>query len=121
MVDQHPMILGDARDILQGVSDLAAEELVDETALCLVLIPDLSVTDKVNDHIPIGIVDWELSQLGVRPIDLGQLIAELWSPVLYRNVDAVKWLVRAFASGYGSLDGSFAYRTIIDVGVQTDV
>lgn len=34
MVDRYPMILGDARDILQGVSDLAAEELADETALC---------------------------------------------------------------------------------------
>ena len=34
MVYRYPMILGDARDILQGVSDLAAEELADETALC---------------------------------------------------------------------------------------
>jgi hypothetical protein len=83
-----------------------------------VLIPDVSVTDNVNDHIPIRIVDWELSQLGVRPLDLGQFIAELWSLTLYRNVGAAEWLVRAFASGYGSLDDSFAYRTIIHAGVH---
>uniref|UniRef100_A0A0D2XZQ4 Aminoglycoside phosphotransferase domain-containing protein n=1 Tax=Fusarium oxysporum (strain Fo5176) TaxID=660025 RepID=A0A0D2XZQ4_FUSOF len=33
VVDRHPEILGDARDVLQGVSDLAAGELADESAL----------------------------------------------------------------------------------------
>ena len=82
------------------------------------MIQDVSVTDDVIDQIPIRIVDWELSQLGVRPLDLGQFIAELWSLMLYRNVGAAEWLVQAFASGYSSLDDSFTYRTIIHVGVH---
>jgi hypothetical protein len=59
-----------------------------------------------------------LSQLGVRPLDLGQFIAELWSLKLHRNIDAGEWLIRAFTAGYGLVDDNFAYRTIIHVGVH---
>ncbi|QPC78758.1 hypothetical protein HYE68_009510 [Fusarium pseudograminearum] len=125
MVDQHPDVLGDARDVLQGVSDLAAGELLNETDLCPihgdfwtgnVLISDVPVTD--SGRIPVRVVDWEMSQLGVRPVDLGQFIAELWSLKLYRNIDAGEWLIRAFAAGYGLVDDTFAYRAIIHVGIH---
>ncbi|KAL6913175.1 hypothetical protein FSHL1_010858 [Fusarium sambucinum] len=125
MVDQHPDVLGDARDVFQGVSDLAAEELLNETDLCPIhgdfwtgniLISDAPVTG--SDRTPIRVVDWELSQLGVRPLDLGQFIAELWSLKLYRDIDAGEWLIHAFAAGYGPVDDNFAYRTIIQVGVH---
>ncbi|KAM5345531.1 hypothetical protein ACJ41O_011392 [Fusarium nematophilum] len=125
MVDRHPTILGDARDVLQGISDLAAGELVDETALCAihgdfwtgnVLLPDIPI--ERGTQTPIRIVDWEMAELGVRPLDLGQMIAELWQLKLYKNIDAGEWLIQAFARGYGAVDAEFAYRTIIHVGVH---
>ncbi|KAF5001411.1 hypothetical protein FDECE_10940 [Fusarium decemcellulare] len=125
MADRHPTILGDARDVLQGISDLAAGELVDETALYVihgdfwtgnVLLPDVPIQEGAQT--PIRIVDWEMAQLGVRPLDLGQMIAELWQLKLYKDLDAGEWLIRAFADGYGTVDDEFAYRTIIHVGVH---
>ncbi|KAM0562645.1 hypothetical protein ACHAPJ_002335 [Fusarium lateritium] len=124
-VDQHPEILGDARDALQGVSDLAAGELVDESALYVIhgdfwtgniLLPDTPIQEGIQT--PIRIVDWEMAQLGVRPLDLGQVIAELWELKLYKDIDAGEWLIRAFADGYDTIDDDFAYRTIIHVGVH---
>ncbi|KAF4441509.1 cytoplasmic trna 2-thiolation protein 2 [Fusarium austroafricanum] len=125
MVDRQPEILGDARDVLQGVSDLAAGELADESALYPIhgdfwtgniLLPDIPMVN--GSHTPVRIVDWEMVQLGVRPLDLGQVIAELWLLKLYKDIDAGEWLIRAFADGYDSVDDDFAYRTIIHVGVH---
>jgi hypothetical protein len=67
---------------------------------------------------PMRVIDWEMVQLGVRPLDLGQVIAELWQLKLYKDIDAGEWLIRAFADGYGAVDDSFAYRTIIHVAVH---
>lgn len=64
------------------------------------------------------VIDWEMVQLGVRPLDLGQVIAELWQLKLYKDIDAGEWLIRAFADGYGAVDDNFAYRTIIHVAVH---
>ncbi|KAM0436192.1 hypothetical protein ACHAPT_003084 [Fusarium lateritium] len=124
-VDQHPSILSDVRDVLQGISDLAAKELEDETALNPihgdfwtgnVLLPDVPVQEGTQT--PVKIVDWELAELGVRPLDLGQIIAELWQLKLYKDMDAGEWLIRGFAGGYDAVDDEFAYRTIIHVGVH---
>ncbi|KAJ4264764.1 hypothetical protein NW762_005007 [Fusarium torreyae] len=124
-VDRHPDILGDARDALQGVSDLAAGELVDESALYVIhgdfwtgniLLPDTPTQEGIQT--PVRIVDWEMAQLGVRPLDLGQVIAELWELKLYKDIDAGEWLIRAFADGYDTVDDDFAYRTIIHAGVH---
>lgn len=64
------------------------------------------------------VIDWEMVQLGVRPLDLGQVIAELWQLKLYKDIDAGEWLIRAFAAGYGAVDDNFAYRVIIHVAVH---
>ncbi|KAF5021662.1 hypothetical protein F66182_6282 [Fusarium sp. NRRL 66182] len=125
MVDRHPDILGDARDVLQGVCDLAAGELTDESTLYVIhgdfwtgniLLPDVPIREGTQT--PVRIVDWEMAQLGVRPLDLGQVIAELWQLKLFKNIDAGEWLIQAFADGYGTVDHDFAYRTIIHVGVH---
>ncbi|KAL2680771.1 hypothetical protein Neosp_008374 [[Neocosmospora] mangrovei] len=124
-VDQHATILGDSIDVIQGISELAAKELEDEAALNVihgdfwtgnVLLPDVSIQEGTQT--PIRIVDWEMAELGVRPLDLGQMIAELWQLKLYKDIDAGEWLIRAFADGYGAVDDEFAYRTIIHVGVH---
>ncbi|EXK94831.1 hypothetical protein FOQG_03644 [Fusarium oxysporum f. sp. raphani 54005] len=125
VVDRHPEILGDARDVLQGVSDLAARELADESALYPIhgdfwtgniLLPDTPLVK--GTHTPIRIVDWEMVQIGVRPLDLGQVIAELWQLKLYKDIAAGEWLIRAFADAYGAVSDDFAYRTVIHVGVH---
>lgn len=67
---------------------------------------------------PVRVIDWEMVQLGVRPLDLGQVIAELWQLKLYKDIDAGEWLIRAFAAGYGAMDDNFAYRVIIHVAVH---
>lgn len=80
------------------------------------MLPDVSIQEGTQT--PIRIVDWELAELGIRPLDLGQMIAELWQLKLYKDIDAGEWLIRAFADGYGAVDDEFAYRTIIHVGVH---
>ncbi|KAF9777172.1 hypothetical protein IL306_004536 [Fusarium sp. DS 682] len=125
MVDRHPEILGDARDVLQGVSDLAAGELADESALHPIhgdfwtgniLLPDTSLLKGTQT--PIRVIDWEMVQIGVRPLDLGQVIAELWLLKLYKDIAAGEWLIQAFADGYDAVDDDFSYRTVIHVGVH---
>ncbi|KAF5684433.1 cytoplasmic trna 2-thiolation 2 [Fusarium denticulatum] len=125
VVDRYPEILGDARDVFQGVSDLAAGELANESALYPIhgdfwtgniLLPDTPLAK--GTYTPIRIVDWEMVQLGARPLDLGQAIAELWQLNLYKDIAAGEWLIQAFADGYGAVSDDFAYRTVIHVGVH---
>lgn len=59
-----------------------------------------------------------MAELGIRPFDLGQMIAELWQLKLFRNIDAGVWLIEAFADGYGPVDVSFVFRTILHVGAH---
>lgn len=67
---------------------------------------------------PVFIVDWEMCHLGVRPVDLGQMIAEMWELSLFKGVDEGKWLIEGFVGGYGSFDDDFAFRTAIHVGTH---
>jgi hypothetical protein len=59
-----------------------------------------------------------MAQLGIRPLDLGQMIAELWELKLYRDLDAGPWVIRGFAAGYGPLDTDTAFRSILHVGAH---
>ncbi len=64
------------------------------------------------------IVDWEMCQIGVRPLDLGQMIAEIYNLFLFKGIEAGKWLIEGFAEGYGYVDDDFAYRAAIHTGVH---
>ena len=64
------------------------------------------------------IVDWELSHIGARALDLGQMIAELYETKLFKNVDGGLWIIDGFSKGYGSLTDEMALRTAIHVGVH---
>ncbi|KAH8686692.1 kinase-like domain-containing protein [Ilyonectria robusta] len=125
MADRHPTILGDVKSDLQDICNMTATELVDEAALYVihgdfwtgnVLLPNEAIQEGAQT--PVRIIDWELAQLGVRPLDLGQMIAELWQLKLYKDIDAGDWLIEAFAGGYGSLSSDDAFRAIIHVGVH---
>lgn len=59
-----------------------------------------------------------MCQLGVRPLDLGQMIAELYELTLYKDIKAGLWIVDGFLAGYGFVDDDFAYRTALHVGTH---
>lgn len=81
-----------------------------------VLLPNIPIEDGVKT--PLRVIDWEMAQLGMRPLDLGQMIAEMWQLKLYKDIDAGIWLIEGFANGYGEIDDEFAFRTIIHVGIH---
>lgn len=59
-----------------------------------------------------------MAQLGVRPEDLGQLIAELWQLQLYKGIGAGLWIIQGFVEGYGKVDTDFAFRALLHVGAH---
>lgn len=59
-----------------------------------------------------------MGQLGVRPEDFGQLVAELWELKLYKDIDAGLWMIEGFADGYGSVDDDFVFRALIHTGAH---
>ncbi|KAJ5545400.1 hypothetical protein N7461_007704 [Penicillium sp. DV-2018c] len=81
-----------------------------------VLIPNVHLTGQ--SETTLFIVDWEMSHIGSRALDLGQMIAELYETKLFKDVDAGLWVIRGLLEGYGSLSNEIAFRTAIHVGVH---
>lgn len=52
------------------------------------------------------------------PLDLGQMIAELYELYLYKGIKAGLWLIKGFSAGYGYVDEDFSYRTALHVGTH---
>lgn len=80
------------------------------------LIPDRHLEDGYQPTI--FIIDWELCTLGARPLDLAQMIAELYELYLYRGIRAGLWMIEGFCAGYDFEDDAFAFRTAIHVGTH---
>lgn len=57
-------------------------------------------------------------QLALTPLDLGQMIAELYELKLYKDMDAGLWLIQGLMKGYGAVDDGLAFRTLLHVGVH---
>ncbi|KAI0976071.1 kinase-like domain-containing protein [Xylaria arbuscula] len=124
-VAQFPSILDEARDVFEKVKDMAAKELEDESQVQAIhgdfwtgniLLPDGPI--KEGSDVTMFVIDWELSQIGVPNLDLGQMIAELYELKLYKNITAGLWMVQGFAQGYGEVSDDFAFRTAIQVGTH---
>ncbi|KAI3336528.1 kinase-like domain-containing protein [Xylariaceae sp. AK1471] len=124
-VAQFPSVLGEAQDVFEKVKAMAAKELEDESRLQVIhgdfwtgniLLPDSSIQE--GSDVPMFVIDWEMSQIGVPNLDIGQMIAELYEMKLYRNVTAGVWMVQGFVEGYGSVSEDFAFRTAIQVGAH---
>lgn len=81
-----------------------------------ILLPDQDPESK--HRASMFVIDWEMCQLGVRPLDLGQMIAELYELFLYKDIEAALWLIEGFATGYGFVDDGFAFRVAIHVGTH---
>lgn len=81
------------------------------------LLPNTPLTSTTQTTI--AIIDWELVQLATRPLDLGQMIAELYQLQHYKDIDAGAWIIEGFVDGYdGAMDEDFAFRTILHAGVH---
>ncbi|KAI0406593.1 kinase-like domain-containing protein [Xylaria palmicola] len=137
-VGQFPSILGDAKDVFEKVRDMAAEERQDEDRLQVihgdfwtgklreerfvpnnnasVLLPDRPIQE--GDDVTMFVIDWEMSQLGVRNLDLGQMVAELYELKLFRDITAGLWMAQGLLSGYGAVSDDSAFRTAIQVGAH---
>ncbi|OTB08428.1 hypothetical protein M426DRAFT_52103 [Hypoxylon sp. CI-4A] len=124
-VKQFPTVLSDAKKIFQQVQNMANAELNDESQLHIIhgdfwsgniLLPNAPIQEGVD--VPIFVIDWELSQVGINNLDLGQMIAELYMLKLYKSIWGGLWMVQGFVDGYGTVSRDFAYRTAIQVGVH---
>ncbi|KAJ5162553.1 Aminoglycoside phosphotransferase [Penicillium coprophilum] len=127
-IEDFPDILGEDRDIFEKVRDLAAAELERQTYddgygiihgdfwTGNVLLPNVPPTHQ--SETTVFIADWEMSQIGSRALDLGQMIAELYETKLFKNLDGGLWMIQGFLKGYGHLDDEMAFRTVIHIGVH---
>ncbi|KAI2701938.1 hypothetical protein CBS147332_7714 [Penicillium roqueforti] len=127
-IENFPSILEEDRDIFEKVRDLAAAELERQSHADgygiihgdfwtgNVLLPNEPLTRQTKTTM--FIVDWEMSHIGSRALDLGQMIAELYETKLFKNVDGGLWIMQGFLEGYGALDDEMAFRTAIHVGVH---
>jgi hypothetical protein len=67
---------------------------------------------------PVFIIDWELSQLGVRACDIAEVLADLYSLWLYQKIEAGLWIMQGFVETYGDANADSVYRTVIQVGAR---
>ncbi|KAK7731624.1 hypothetical protein SLS63_005310 [Diaporthe eres] len=122
--DDFPF-LKESENVFKEVIASAKLELEDESKLHVIhgdfwtgniLLPDRDL--ESDDQAPVFVVDWEMCELGVRPLDLGQMIAEMYELFLYRDITAALWLIEGFATGYGFVDDDFAFRVAIHTGAH---
>ncbi|KAK1595235.1 phosphotransferase enzyme family protein [Colletotrichum navitas] len=123
-VERFPSILGECASMLTAIADKATREMENDDKL-QVIHGDFWTGNILlkgqpweNEHNRILVVDWEMCMLGVTPLDLGQMIAELYELKLYKDMDAGLWLIQGFMKGYGEVDDEFAFRTLLHVGVH---
>ncbi|KAK1535612.1 phosphotransferase [Colletotrichum paranaense] len=123
-IKRFPDILGGCNDIFADIVDSVKEEMVNEQALQVIhgdfWTGNILLEGKPwdDEHSCLLVVDWEMCQLAVKPLDLGQMIAELYELKLYKDMEAGVWLIQGFVNGYGAVDDDFAFRTLLHVAVH---
>ncbi|KAK7935393.1 kinase-like domain-containing protein [Apiospora marii] len=122
---QFPDILTEAVPVFEEVKEMAAAEIRDTGRLQVIhgdfwtgniLLPNSPIHQ--NTQIPVFVVDWEMAQLGVPSLDLGQMLAEMYELWLYRRVRAGLWMMEGFAAGYGAVTEASALRTAVQLGAH---
>ncbi|KAI0911964.1 kinase-like domain-containing protein [Ustulina deusta] len=124
-VAEFPAVLGEAKDVFEKVKDMAAEELADGSRLQAIhgdfwtgniLLPDGPIEE--GSDVTLFVIDWEMAQIGMPSLDVGQMVAELYEMKLYKDITAGLWMMQGFAAGYGEVSDDFAFRTAIQVGAH---
>ncbi|KAI1267329.1 kinase-like domain-containing protein [Xylariaceae sp. FL1019] len=124
-VAQFPAVLTEAKNIFAKVKDMATKELEDGSRLQPihgdfwtgnVLLPEGPIQE--GSEVPVFVIDWEMSQMGLPNLDLGQMIGEMYELKLYKDITAGLWMLQGFLEGYGPVTEDFAYRTAIQMGTH---
>ncbi|KAH6624462.1 kinase-like domain-containing protein [Chaetomium sp. MPI-SDFR-AT-0129] len=125
-VDNYPSVLADAKETLQKSMEAAEKEL-DGSDLQVThgdfwtgntLLPDQPLQQEAGSQTSVFVVDWEVFQFSLAPLDLGQMIAELYELWLYKRIEEGKWIIEGFTAGYGPVNDEFAFRTARHVGTH---
>ncbi|TPX16405.1 uncharacterized protein E0L32_004054 [Thyridium curvatum] len=124
-VDQFPALLGHDKNIFDKLEQMAEVELQDQSQLQIVhgdlapgnvILPNVPMEEGVD--IPIFIIDWECTQLGVLSVDFGEMVGELYALRLYKSVPAGLWIMEGFVAAYGHFSEDFAFRAAIQIGTH---
>lgn len=87
---------------------------------CSIILPDAPLEAGVD--VPVFVVDWESSQLGLPSSDFGQMLAEMYALWLYKGIEAslslIDGFVDAYREGCGGMDDDFAFRSVIQAGAH---
>ena len=81
-----------------------------------VILPNVPITSGID--VPMFVVDWECTQLGLPSVDFGQMIAEMYALWLYKSIIAGLWMMEEFIDAYGHVSDGFAFRTAIQTGAH---
>ncbi len=57
-------------------------------------------------------------ELGLFPVDIGQMVAELYELKFFKDIEAGLWIIQGLCSGYGLMDEDFAYRALVHTGAH---
>lgn len=64
------------------------------------------------------VIDWEMAHLGVPNLDFGEMIAEMYTIWLYKQIPAALLMMESFAGAYGEVSEAHAFRTAVQVGAH---
>lgn len=127
MIDRYPQILEGSRSVFEKVKAHAAEEISAHSS---------NASGNDNSWGPIHgdfwtgnilinyqnhnlfIIDWEMSQHGMRALDPGQVLAELYEIKQFRNNDAGIWIMQGLIEKYPLLGEEQAFRIAVHMGVH---
>ncbi|KAF6822940.1 hypothetical protein CPLU01_11693 [Colletotrichum plurivorum] len=129
-VEEFPGVLGGIADVLAEVEQMHVRERRDEDGRYQIIhgdfwtgniiLPDAPL--DANADVPVFVVDWESSQLGLPSSDFGQMLAEMYALWLYKGIELAQSLIDGFVEAYredgGRIDDDFSFRSLIQVGAH---
>ncbi|KUL83778.1 hypothetical protein ZTR_08634 [Talaromyces verruculosus] len=128
MIDRYPHILEESRSVFEKVRAYASEELSTHTSNSASngndgwgpIHGDFWTGNILINHEQhnLFIIDWEMTQLGMRALDLGQVLAELYEIKQFRNNDAGIWIMEGLVESYSLLNEEQAFRVAMHMGVH---
>lgn len=128
MIDIYPHILEESRSVFERVRAHAAQEISTHASDSANIGDDGwgpihgdfwtgNILISPNQH-RLFIIDWEMTQLGMRALDLGQVLAELYEIKQFKNNNAGLWIMQGLVEKYHMLNEEQAYRTAVHMGVH---
>ncbi|KAF6814382.1 phosphotransferase enzyme family protein [Colletotrichum sojae] len=123
-IQRHPSVFQGCEEVFSAIVDQTAKDLKAEADLRVIhgdfWTGNILLQGQLggSEQAQLFVVDWEMFQLSLTSLDLGQMIAELYQLKLYKNTDADLWLIQSFMRGYGPVSDEFAFRVLLHAGVH---